>query len=75
MCDYTMNDFAKQQNIKIKDIVEMSGFGRSTLFNWWKDPKTRTRVIIIVLGCVEARKYTLVLRNEKVKSLIESLES
>ncbi|WP_408622658.1 hypothetical protein [Celerinatantimonas yamalensis] len=52
----------------------MSGFGRSTLFNWWNEPKTRTRAIVIVLGCAEAMKYTLVLQNEHVRQLIESLD-
>lgn len=75
MCnEMSLNDFAKKQHIKLKDVVEMSGFGRSTLFNWWNDPKTRTRVIVIVLGCAEAQKYTLVLRSESVKKLINSLQ-
>ncbi|MCG9628206.1 hypothetical protein L1D34_25635 [Vibrio mediterranei] len=69
----TLNEFAKKKNIKIAKVVAMSGFGRSTLFNWWSDPKTRTRAIVIVLGCAEAQKYTLVLRNSEVRALIDSL--
>ncbi|WP_245823620.1 hypothetical protein [Photobacterium proteolyticum] len=52
----------------------MSGFGRSTLFNWWGDPKTRTRAIITILGCAEAKKYTKILYDEETQELIKSLE-
>ncbi|MBD1577430.1 MULTISPECIES: hypothetical protein [Vibrio] len=71
----TLNEFAKKKNIKIGDVVAMSGFGRSTLFNWWSDPKTRTRAIVVVLGCIEAKKYTLVLNNAEIRELITSLDT
>ncbi|MFD2177209.1 hypothetical protein [Veronia pacifica] len=70
----TLNDFAKRYQIKLTDVVSMSGFGRSTLFSWWASPETRTRAIIIVLGCAEARKYTKVLRDQETRDLIDSLE-
>jgi hypothetical protein len=75
MIEMSLSEFAKKKHIKLSDVVAMSGFGRSTLFNWWNNPKTRTRAIVIVLGCAEAQKYTLVLKNEYVRSLIESLDS
>lgn len=68
-----ISEFTKRSHIDLNDVIRMSGFGRSTLFNWWNDPKTRTRAIVIIMGCAEAKKYIKVFRDDETKKLIESL--
>ncbi|MEZ6854126.1 hypothetical protein [Halodesulfovibrio aestuarii] len=69
------SEFAKRHHIKLTEVIRMSGFGRSTLFNWWNDPKTRTRTIVIILGCAEAKKYTRVFHDDETKKIIDSVMS
>lgn len=69
-----ISEFAKRHHIKISEVIDMTGFGRSTLFNWWSDTKTQKRAIVIIIGCAEAKKYTKVLHDEETKKIIEALE-